>query len=123
MANVEDLEDGGLRSPLLAKPSYQQNGTCGSPTASSASGASDEGSLPEEVPPAFSGSKQHGHAGTCHWLQTTTALLTLQLGWGLWLFPSDFARLGWIPGLGEYIWHTNTESNASYIVCNMSSLG
>lgn len=34
------------------------------------------------------------------WAQTTTALLSLQLGWGLWLFPSGFARLGWIPSIG-----------------------
>ncbi|GFH19466.1 Aa_trans domain-containing protein [Haematococcus lacustris] len=25
----------------------------------------------------------------------TAALLSLQLGWGLWLMPSDYARLGW----------------------------
>jgi hypothetical protein len=37
----------------------------------------------------------------CTWQQTTAALLSLQLGWGLWLFPSDFARLGWIPALGK----------------------
>jgi amino acid permease len=24
-------------------------------------------------------------------------LLSLQLGWGLWLLPSDYARLGWVP--------------------------
>jgi len=24
-------------------------------------------------------------------------LLSLQLGWGLWLLPADFARLGWVP--------------------------
>ncbi|GIL51251.1 hypothetical protein Vafri_7121, partial [Volvox africanus] len=35
----------------------------------------------------------------CSTWQTTAALLTLQLGWGLWLIPCDFARLGWIPGL------------------------
>ncbi|GLI62001.1 hypothetical protein VaNZ11_004573 [Volvox africanus] len=35
----------------------------------------------------------------CTTWQTTAALLTLQLGWGLWLIPCDFARLGWIPGL------------------------
>lgn len=29
-------------------------------------------------------------------MQTTSALLALQLGWGLWLFPADFARLGWV---------------------------
>lgn len=23
-------------------------------------------------------------------------LLSLQLGWGLWLLPADFARLGWL---------------------------
>ncbi|GFR52080.1 hypothetical protein Agub_g14540 [Astrephomene gubernaculifera] len=37
-------------------------------------------------------------ARRCSTLQTTAALLTLQLGWGLWLLPCDFARLGWIPG-------------------------
>lgn len=35
----------------------------------------------------------------CSWQQTTAALLSLQLGWGLWLFPSSYARLGkhWMP--------------------------
>lgn len=32
--------------------------------------------------------------GRCSWQQTTAALLSLQLGWGLWLFPSSYARLG-----------------------------
>ncbi|WIA36420.1 hypothetical protein OEZ86_007730 [Tetradesmus obliquus] len=36
----------------------------------------------------------------CTWGQTTSALLSLQLGWGLWLFPAAYARLGWIPGIG-----------------------
>ncbi|PNW82897.1 hypothetical protein CHLRE_06g298750v5 [Chlamydomonas reinhardtii] len=35
----------------------------------------------------------------CSTLQTTAALLTLQLGWGLWLLPCDFARLGWVFGI------------------------
>lgn len=35
----------------------------------------------------------------CSWQQTTAALLSLQLGWGLWLFPSSYARLGWVPAL------------------------
>lgn len=39
----------------------------------------------------------------CHWLQTTATLLTLQLGWGLWLFPADFARLGWGAALGAVV--------------------
>eukprot|EP00195_Chlamydomonas_chlamydogama_P017158 CAMPEP_0202897894 /NCGR_PEP_ID=MMETSP1392-20130828/6545_1 /ASSEMBLY_ACC=CAM_ASM_000868 /TAXON_ID=225041 /ORGANISM="Chlamydomonas chlamydogama, Strain SAG 11-48b" /LENGTH=530 /DNA_ID=CAMNT_0049583659 /DNA_START=191 /DNA_END=1783 /DNA_ORIENTATION=+ len=38
--------------------------------------------------------------GRCHWLQTTSALLALQLGWGLWLFPADYARLGWYTATG-----------------------
>ena len=38
-----------------------------------------------------------------HWLQTTAALLTLQLGWGLWLLPADFSNLGWAPATGEYM--------------------
>lgn len=42
----------------------------------------------------------HGDAAKCTAFQTTAALLTLQLGWGLWLLPCDFARLGWIPGFG-----------------------
>lgn len=45
-----------------------------------------------------------GHAGSCTrcsvW-QTTSALLTLQLGWGLWLLPCDFARLGWVGGFAS----------------------
>ena len=39
----------------------------------------------------------------CSTLQTTAALLTLQLGWGLWLLPCDFARLGWVFGIGELV--------------------
>ncbi|KAG2491782.1 hypothetical protein HYH03_009942 [Edaphochlamys debaryana] len=38
------------------------------------------------------------HERHCTVFQTICALLTLQLGWGLWLLPCDFARLGWIPG-------------------------
>eukprot|EP00878_Enallax_costatus_P017308 GHUV01018177.1.p1 GENE.GHUV01018177.1~~GHUV01018177.1.p1 ORF type:complete len:275 (+),score=23.84 GHUV01018177.1:278-1102(+) len=43
--------------------------------------------------------RSFSHEKGCTWAQTTTALLSLQLGWGLWLFPSGFARLGWIPSL------------------------
>ena len=38
-----------------------------------------------------------------HWLQTTAALLTLQLGWGLWLLPADFSNLGWAPATGVHL--------------------
>lgn len=41
--------------------------------------------------------------GKQHWLQTTVTLLALQLGWGLWLMPYDFARLGWIPGVAVVV--------------------
>ncbi|MEW5297296.1 MAG: hypothetical protein WDW36_000513 [Sanguina aurantia] len=42
-----------------------------------------------------------GHSGhRSHWLQTVCTLLTLQLGWGLWLLPADFAHLGWVTGGG-----------------------
>lgn len=41
----------------------------------------------------------HHHRKSSSWVATTTALLSLQLGWGLWLFPSSYARLGWIPAL------------------------
>ncbi|CAL5220298.1 g2283 [Coccomyxa viridis] len=34
------------------------------------------------------------------WAITIATLLSLQLGWGLWLTPSDYARLGWIPATG-----------------------
>ncbi|KAI8464358.1 MAG: transmembrane amino acid transporter protein-domain-containing protein [Monoraphidium minutum] len=30
---------------------------------------------------------------------TLLALLSLQLGWGLWLMPHSFGQLGWLPGL------------------------
>lgn len=33
------------------------------------------------------------------WSVTVAMLLSLQLGWGLWLMPADFARLGWIPAM------------------------
>lgn len=56
----------------------------------------------EEDAFAHSHSHQKGTGTTrCSWPQTTTALLSLQLGWGLWLFPSAYARLGWIPALGK----------------------
>lgn len=38
--------------------------------------------------------------GKCHWLQTTSGLLALQMGWGLWLFVAIFADLGWYPAAG-----------------------
>ena len=40
------------------------------------------------------------HKKSSAW-QTTATLLSLQLGWGLWLLPSDFARLGWLPAAGK----------------------
>lgn len=47
------------------------------------------------------------HPCRCSWQQTTAALLSLQLGWGLWLFPSSYARLGMrlegISGLGAQL--------------------
>ncbi|BDA41975.1 probable amino acid transporter AVT1D [Coccomyxa sp. Obi] len=32
------------------------------------------------------------------WPVTLGTLLALQLGWGLWLMPAVYARLGWLPG-------------------------
>ncbi|EIE25419.1 hypothetical protein COCSUDRAFT_46708 [Coccomyxa subellipsoidea C-169] len=32
------------------------------------------------------------------WPVTLGTLLALQLGWGLWLMPAVYARMGWIPG-------------------------
>jgi hypothetical protein len=37
----------------------------------------------------------------CTVRQTLVALISLQLGWGLWLLPCDFARLGWVAGPGR----------------------
>ncbi|GAX75715.1 hypothetical protein CEUSTIGMA_g3158.t1 [Chlamydomonas eustigma] len=57
----------------------------------------------QEVPPgliAYEHENPELFEKGAHWLQTTSALLALQLGWGLWLFPADFARLGWLTGLG-----------------------
>ncbi|GBF89647.1 hypothetical protein Rsub_02365 [Raphidocelis subcapitata] len=31
---------------------------------------------------------------------TLLALLSLQLGWGLWLMPHSWGQLGWLPGMG-----------------------
>eukprot|EP00877_Chromochloris_zofingiensis_P014032 jgi/Chrzof1/8883/Cz03g27260.t1 len=42
------------------------------------------------------------HSKRCNGYQTTAALLSLQLGWGLWLFPSDYARLGWLPAICKF---------------------
>ncbi len=30
-------------------------------------------------------------------------LLAIQLGWGLWLMPYDYARLGWAGGTGAIL--------------------
>mmetsp|Transcript_35135 Transcript_35135/g.78203 ORF Transcript_35135/g.78203 Transcript_35135/m.78203 type:complete len:519 (+) Transcript_35135:215-1771(+) len=83
----------GLNDPLINAPRWKS---------SAATPRSYE--EPEEVPhgvivfenaPSFLDDFQQGR---CHWLQTTSALLALQLGWGLWLFPADYARLGWYTG-------------------------
>lgn len=66
-----------------------------------ASGASAD-ALVDLEEPLLSSADGHKHGEKrCSWQATTTALLSLQLGWGLWLFPAGFARLGWIPALGE----------------------
>lgn len=55
---------------------------------------------------AQSGAGGGGHAPRstkCTLFATTSALLTLQLGWGLWLLPCDFARLGWSGGFGGWV--------------------
>ena len=35
----------------------------------------------------------------CRWGLTIITVLAMQLGWGLWLIPYDFARLGWAGGV------------------------
>ncbi len=36
-----------------------------------------------------------GRGGGPRWWLSVTTLVAIQLGWGLWLLPFDFARLGW----------------------------
>jgi len=36
------------------------------------------------------------HSAAASVSTTIVTLLSLQLGWGLWLLPADFARLGWL---------------------------
>lgn len=43
-----------------------------------------------------SSSSHHHHHGAASVSTTIVTLLSLQLGWGLWLLPADFARLGWL---------------------------
>lgn len=43
-----------------------------------------------------SSSSRHHHHGAASVSTTIVTLLSLQLGWGLWLLPADFARLGWL---------------------------
>ena len=45
---------------------------------------------------ASSSHQHHHHHGAASVSTTIVTLLSLQLGWGLWLLPADFARLGWL---------------------------
>ena len=58
---------------------------------SGADSAWDNISRPQEEPsePLLAASKRSGKAS---WAVTIATLLSLQLGWGLWLMPSDYAR-------------------------------
>ncbi|GLC36986.1 hypothetical protein PLESTB_000171200 [Pleodorina starrii] len=85
-------ENDGLAKPLLANEAP----------------ANDNATTPEAAELGHALDPRHSQggkaaAGRCSTLQTTAALLTLQLGWGLWLLPCDFARLGWIPGFATLI--------------------
>ena len=56
---------------------------------------------PERATTAANGNRgasfhhHHHHHGAASVSTTIVTLLSLQLGWGLWLLPADFARLGW----------------------------
>ena len=65
-----------------------------------ADSAWDNISRPQEETsePLLATSKRSGKAS---WAVTIATLLSLQLGWGLWLMPSDYARCS--KSLGSYV--------------------
>ena len=66
-----------------------------------ASAASANGNHTSSSPPRRPRPSGHHHGATSV-SDTIVTLLSLQLGWGLWLLPADFARLGWV-GAGAAI--------------------
>lgn len=82
-----DAEAGaGVLEPLLSshRPS----------AGTRAAGADELAGYADPEAPASPGQSE-GSGATARAVVVT--LLSLQLGWGLWLLPSDYARLGWVP--------------------------
>ena len=82
MRDDADVGDGGgmgLTAPLLPGGS----GDAGADDAPMEKGLGSEGADDKRAP----------------WAVTVATLLSLSLGWGLWLMPQGFARLGWLPAV------------------------
>ena len=82
MREEADVGDGGgtgLTAPLLPGGS----GDAGADDSLIEKGLGSEGADDKRAP----------------WAVTVATLLSLSLGWGLWLMPQGFARLGWLPAV------------------------
>ncbi len=53
------------------------------------------------------------------WAATVAALLSLSLGWGLWLMPADFARLGWLPAVGVTIFLAVSTMYSGFLISRL----
>jgi len=53
------------------------------------------------------------------WAATVAALLSLSLGWGLWLMPADFARLGWLPAVGVTIFLAVSTTYSGFLISRL----
>lgn len=78
-AGVGDGGGRGLTVPLLPGGSSD----AGADDAPRGKGSGSEGADDKRAP----------------WAVTAATLLSLSLGWGLWLMPQGFARLGWVPAV------------------------
>lgn len=53
------------------------------------------------------------------WAATVAALLSLSLGWGLWLMPADFARLGWLPAIGVTVFLAVSTTYSGFLISRL----
>ncbi|KAF8063001.1 AVT1D [Scenedesmus sp. PABB004] len=98
MADRQDVEEPLLAGGAPEAAAGEPNGTPGTPLVGDHDWVDSALDEDEARVRSFVAHKRTDHKQSA-WYQTTTALLSLQLGWGLWLFPHSFARLGWIPSL------------------------
>ena len=83
-ADVTDGGGRGLTAPLL-------------PGGSDDTGTDDAGTDDSPIAKGFQG--EDAADKRAPWAVTVATLLSLSLGWGLWLMPQGFARLGWLPAV------------------------